>query len=131
MREIPPSVGDNLLGMDYDICHYFESNKFLDFKSRVKTSDNSCMFNIELEASPVATDIGEIDAALFEIWGMVNYRWFESSSIRKYKQKAEILFVTVIQGDQFYVTGKATVSGERYSSLAADYETRFIELPNA
>ncbi|MCG8043912.1 MAG: hypothetical protein JAY72_21185 [Candidatus Thiodiazotropha endolucinida] len=124
-----PSSGDNLLGMDIDICHYFESNTKLKFISRRQTGDPGCMFVVHLEATEDAHDIADISSALEEVWDNLAYSYFESRTIKKYKRKAVLRFVTVIDENSFYVTGNAIVTGNRYEKLAAEYGNNFFELP--
>ena len=131
VKKFVPSTGDNLLGMDYDICHFFGKNDAIRFLSRNKSGDKKCMFSIELEATNCAKDISDVPNALRGALDNVVYKYFESSSIQMYKDKAVLRFVTVIGENQFYVTGEAIVSGNRYRQLASDYENGFWELPNA
>ena len=131
VKELSPSDGDNLLGMDYDICHYFDTSDATKFISREQTNNNKCMFIINLEATEAATDIGSVTESLSEAWECIMYNYFECGSIEKYKEMEVLRFVTVIGKDSFYVTGKAVVSGERYLQLAKKYESSFSELPNA
>jgi hypothetical protein len=125
VKKFVPSTGDNLLGMDYDICHFFGKNDAIRFLSRNKSGDKKCMFSIELEATNCAMNINDVTSALRGALDNIVYKYFESSSIQMYKEKMVLRFVTVIGENQFYVTGEAIVSGDRYRQLASDYEKGF------
>ncbi len=126
---LAPSSGDNLLGMDIDICHYFNSSSKLKFGSITRSNDPTCMFVIDLEATENNESLTDVCSALITVWEKVAYHYFAAHSINKFKTKSVLRFVTVIGDKSFYVTGKAVISGKQYENLAKEYEANFSELP--
>ncbi len=112
-----PSSGDNLLGMEYDIEHAFESSDTFDQVSVKRIDDKNGMFQIRLTVSESVESIQNVNEALKEAWGFIQYQYFEASSIIIGRDRAALRFVTVIGRNQFYVTGLAWVQGTVYEGL--------------
>lgn len=125
-----PSEGDNLLGMEIDLTHYFEKIKTMELVSIERTDDPACMFLIRLRVTRHAERIGELNMALNRAWQSVSYTHFQASSITTCKESSEIRFVTIIAEDSFYVSGKAIVEGKGYQRLSELYEKGFKPLPS-
>ncbi|WP_339074634.1 hypothetical protein [Teredinibacter turnerae] len=115
---IQASDGDNLLGMDYDVFHCFESNSVFEVEEISHANNNECMFDIKLSVSKTTRELHELVHAIKASWEFLQYRYFEASSLIVSKKSAVFRFVTVIGENQFYVTGKIIVSGTVYEKLA-------------
>lgn len=122
---LEPSMGDNLLGMMIDMTHYFDIPEGISFISKKENTDTSCMVEIKLEATNKAEHISDVMWALKQAWRDVSYSYFEASNITKYKKRMELRFVTVIDANAFFVTGRAVVIGKHYELLAKQYEQGF------
>lgn len=113
-----PSSGDNLLGMEYDIEHAFESSEVFDKVMIKRTEDNRCMFQITLSVSDNVEILHDVSDALTEAWDFIQYQYYGASSVIIGQDKAALRFVTVIGENQFYVTGLVWVKGTAYEKLA-------------
>ncbi|AFV00108.1 hypothetical protein [Simiduia agarivorans] len=76
------------------------------------------MFDIKLLASPSVKELLDIKRALKEAWYFLQYPYFEASNFQVSRKYLIFRFVTLIGENQFYVTGKVTVSGIVYEQLA-------------
>jgi len=66
-----PSTGDNLVGMEFDIQHAFESNQTFEKVSIVRTGDKRCMFQINLTVATDIENLYQISNGLQEAWGFI------------------------------------------------------------
>lgn len=112
------SEGDDLLGMDCDVFHAFDSSEIFEVREIEQTSDKASMFDIKVLVSPSVKELHEVRQALKTARGFIQYPYFEASNLLVCHQNAVFKFVTVIGKNQFYVTGKVTVSGSVYEHLA-------------
>jgi hypothetical protein len=117
-QSLRPSMGDDLLGMDYDVFHAFDSSEVFEIQEVEQTSDKACMFNVRLQVASSVNELHEVRQALTVAWNFIQYPYFESSNLLVSRKNAVFRFVTIIGENQFYVTGKVTVSGSVYEHLA-------------
>lgn len=113
-----PSEGDNLLGMDYDVFHAFDSREIFSEVDIRKTGKDASMFEIQLSISEETEELHHVRTALIDAWAFIQYGYFEASSMNIGRKQAVLRFVTLIGENQFYVTGTVTVSGTKYHQLA-------------
>lgn len=113
-----PSEGDNLLGMDYDVFHAFDSREIFSEIDVKQTDKEESMFEIQLSISEEAKELHHVRTGLIDAWAFIQYGYFEASSMNIGRKQAVLRFVTLIGENQFYVTGTVTVSGAKYQQLA-------------
>jgi hypothetical protein len=113
-----PSTGDNLLGMEYDIDHAFESNRAFEEVTIKRTGNKNSMLEIVVSVSDSVNALHEVSQGIKKSWEFIQYQYFEASSITIGKHKAGFRFITVIGENQFYVTGTVWVKDPRYEKVA-------------
>jgi hypothetical protein len=106
-----PSNEINLLGMDYDIHHAFDSSDIFDALEINKTGSKECMFDIRLTVSPSVIELEQVELGLQAAWDFIAYSNFAESSYTISNNNANFTFVTVSLEGKFYVTGKIIISG--------------------
>ncbi len=117
IKELSPSDGGDLRGMDYDICAVFENSKVFECTSIEQSDDVSCMFIINLQALEISNHISEILNAICVARESITYSHFSAHSLQRFEEQAILKFVTVISEEHFYVTGKIVISGKEYQRL--------------
>lgn len=117
-----PSSGDNLTGFEIDARHYFGSHEAFISATVSRAEDVCCLIEMRAVLTSRISSFRQLGGVLNEIWQNLAYAHCECSSCEWYKDAAVFRFVTVIPGDEFYVTGKMVVGGEHYSHLVEKFE---------
>lgn len=125
MESTAPSSGDDLLGFEIDADHFFGENEALVNATVSRTEDLSCMLELRGEVADHISSLQQLSGVLNEIWQSLAYSHYESSSCEWYQEAMVFRFVTVISGDDFYVSGRMIVGGENYSRLVNRFENDF------
>ena len=124
--EVPCSSGDNLLGFEIDTVHAL-LNRSPAFKTAdvTKTNDPMALIHARIEIQDDLSGLGEVEAALGQVFQMIAYRYFSAMSIRAFQEAVVLRFVTVVDGRQFFVSGRMVATGGSYPSLVRKFETGF------
>jgi len=115
MDSAAPSSGDDLLGMEIDFVGLLDRAEGVHGESVTakRTSDPGCL----IEATCAATPGIPLEAAIRGIEGvwlsLLRYRYFEAHTTRVALGEAVLDFITQIDGDGFYVTGRVRVTAGR------------------
>jgi hypothetical protein len=122
---VPPSSGDELVGMLIDADHYLTEH--MNFSNAtVKTTQNpACLLTADVVISDDTSTLQEVYQALLDVWASIGYTNFQASSVFMCKDATILRFVTVISSDAFCVTGRFKASGPKYSQLVAEFEKTF------
>jgi hypothetical protein len=113
-----PSDGYNLLGMDYDISHAFDSSDIFNVLEIKQTGAKESMFDIRLTISKSVDVCKQVILGLQEAWDFIAYGCFEdllytidNNLYKTDSNNAIFKFLTVNDIGQYYVTRKITISG--------------------
>jgi hypothetical protein len=122
---LPPSSGENLLGFHMDASLYFcRKREFWDAVVK-RTDDPACPIRANLLLRDEVSTVQEVSLALRDVCQSLMYSHFAACSVNWYREATCLRFVTVIDGNQFHVTGTALAHGPRYPELVAAFDRDF------
>ncbi len=136
----PPSTGGNLGGFLCDLDMAVErSQKLANQRTTVlgtprgqpwgcAEGDPRNMLAIEVDVTDKVDSLQDLAQELQRIWGICRYSYFEAASLRWAKEGTVLRFITVIDHDDFFVSGTITAAGPSYPRLVESFERRFSRL---
>ena len=128
---IPPSPGDDLVGMLIDAEHYLTEHKNFSSASVKTTQDPACLLTADVIIADDTSTLQGVYQALLDVWASISYTNFQASSVFMCKDATILRFVTVISNDAFCVTGRFKAFGPKYSRLVAEFEKNFGSISGA
>jgi hypothetical protein len=87
--------------------------------------DPRSLVNAHVVVSPGAKSLQEVAEGLKRVLQFIAYAHFFAASVEWYREATVLRFVTIISGEQFYVTGTVTASGPGYPELVATFQRDF------
>lgn len=136
----PPSTDGNLGGFLCDLDRAVErSQKLANSRTTVlgtprgqpwgcAEGDPRNMLAIEVDVTDKVESLQDLAQELKRLWDMCRYSYFEAASVRWAKEATVLRFITVIDHDDFFVSGTITAAGASYPRLAESFERRFSGL---
>jgi hypothetical protein len=139
----PPGRDGNLSGFLCDLGSALErSQKLANQRTTVlgvprgkpwgcAAGDPRNMLAVEVDVTNKAESLQDLAQELKRIWSICRYSYFEAVSLRWFREATTLRFVTVIDHDDFFVSGTITAAGPAYPPLAASFQRRFSPLPSS
>jgi hypothetical protein len=137
-----PSSDGNLHGFLYDLERALErSPKLASHRTTVlgtprgqpwvcANGDPRNMLAVDVDVTERVDSLQDLAQELKRIWSTCHYSYFEAACLRWTKETTTLRFVTVIDHDDFFVSGTITAAGHVYPRLVESFERRFSPLPS-